>query len=110
MERDGTQVDLFDLRDQTDSWPIYIYRSAAKLEYPWEVKDTDLRLLFIVVWHTTKLEKTSENEKSATLRKVFIDNGHISWILKDMFWSVIPIHPFSLITIVFLSQCFTKFC
>lgn len=47
MERDRTQVDLFDLRDQTDSRPIYIYRSAAKLEYPWEVKDTDLRWLFI---------------------------------------------------------------
>lgn len=46
MERDRTQVDLFDLQDQTDSWLIYISRSAAKLEYPWEVKDA-LRLLFI---------------------------------------------------------------
>lgn len=43
MDRDSTQLNLSDLRDQKGRWQICIYYSANKPEYLREVKDNGVR-------------------------------------------------------------------
>lgn len=47
MDRDSTQLDLSDLRDQKGRRQICIYYSANKPEYPKEVKEVRRGSMFI---------------------------------------------------------------